>query len=129
MGLLLKSGIPIKDAIGATSAATENRVYRSALAAALPVVESGNTFSKGLEGAGRAFPHMTVTLIDIGEETGTLAETLQYLADYYEEEVDFSLKNLTTALEPILLIGVGIIVGGIVLAIITPIYEVTGNIR
>ena len=71
---------------------------------------------------------MTTTLTDIGEETGTLAETLAYLVSYYEMEVDRTLKDLTTALEPLLLIGIGLIVGGTVLAIITPIYDATGSI-
>lgn len=129
MGLLLKSGVPIKDALEATGRATENRIFRAALSKALTVVESGHTLAEGLQSAGRTFPRMTVTLIDIGEETGTLSQTLEYLADHYEAEVEYALKNLTTALEPILLIGVGILVGGVVLAIVTPIYEVTGNIR
>ncbi len=126
---LLNSGIPIKLALSATADATENRVYRGALRSALPVIGTGRHLAEALRAHRSLFPGVAVTLIEIGEETGTLSQTLNELADHYENEVDYALKNLTTALEPILLIGVGIVVGSIVLAIITPIYQITGSIR
>lgn len=129
LATLLSSGIPIHDALPATADATENRVYRSALLCAIPTIQTGHRLSEALRRDRWLFPSVATTLIDIGEETGTLAETLRELADHYESEVDYALKNLTTALEPVLLIGVGIIVGAVVLAIITPIYEVTGSIH
>lgn len=129
LATLLKSGIPILEALPATAEAIENRVYRRALRNTLPVMQTGRRLAEGLRMSSFIFPGVAVTLIDIGEETGSLSQTLDELADYYEGEVDYALKNLTTALEPILLIGVGLIVGSIVLAIITPIYEVTGSIR
>ncbi len=68
-------------------------------------------------------------MVHVGEESGKLDETLLYLAAFYEEEVDSATKTLTTALEPMLLIGIGLVVGTLALSIITPIYEITGNIR
>ncbi len=129
LGALLGSGIPIRVALPAAAQATENRAFRSDILTALPVLESGRTLAEGLRSAGNSFPAMMTTLIDIGEETGTLTETLAYLAEYYDAEVDYAVKNLTTSLEPILLIVVGALVGGVVLAIITPIYDVTSSIR
>ena len=128
LSTLLDSGIPIREAIPMAAQSTENRVFRQALINTLPTIEAGHTLNDGLRKAKRTFPGMVTTLVEIGEETGTLTETLTYLSDYYESEVDNAIKNLTTALEPILLIFIGIIVGGTVLAIITPIYDVTGSI-
>ncbi len=128
LSTLLKAGIPISSAIPSTAEATGNRVFQRALKKALPSVEAGHTFADGLRRA-HTFPEMASTLIDVAEETGTLTETLDYLAEYYEGEVDYAVKNLTTAIEPMLLIVIGVIVGFTVLAIITPIYDVTGNIR
>ena len=68
-------------------------------------------------------------MIDVGERTGKLEESLLYLADFYEDEIDGVTKNLSTILEPVLLIFIGIVVGFIALAIISPIYELTGSIR
>jgi type IV pilus assembly protein PilC len=129
MGTLLGSGIPIRDAIPAAALSTENRVFRQALMDTAPVIESGRTFSEGLRQSGNIFPMMSKALVEVGEETGTLTETLSYLSDYFDAEVDYAVKNLTNALEPILLILVGLIVGGVVMAIITPIYDVTSSIR
>jgi type II secretory pathway component PulF len=68
-------------------------------------------------------------MITVGEHTGKLDETLLYLADFYEEEIDTLSKNLSTILEPLLLLTVGIIVGFVAIAIISPIYELTGSLR
>lgn len=129
LSTLLKSGVPISEAIPAASETTENRVFRAALNDCVPVIKGGRTFADGLGKSKNVFPSMTKTMVEIGEETGTLTETLAYLSEYFETEVDYAVKNLTNALEPILLIAVGLIVGGVVLSIITPIYEVTSSIR
>lgn len=128
LGTLLRSGVPLPSAIDATAAATGNRVYRGALARTRPLVESGRPLAEGLRSSGKLFPLMAVMLIEIGEQTGTLEETLEELAMHYESEVDYAVRDMTTALEPLLLIIIGIIVGFTVIAIITPIYEVTGRV-
>jgi len=129
LSMLLGSGIPIRDAIPSAATSTENRVFRNALLSTIPVIESGRTFGEGLKQTGNIFPTMSKSLVEVGEETGTLTETLSYLSDYFDSEVDYAVKNLTNALEPILLILVGLLVGGVVMAIITPIYDVTSSIR
>ncbi len=126
---LLASGIPLTQALSSSAMSTENRVFRSALLDCIPFIEQGNSFSEGLRRAGNIFPMMSTTLVQVGEETGTLTQTLKYLSEYFHTEVDYAVKNLTTALEPLLLIFVGLIVGGVVMAIITPIYNVTSSIR
>lgn len=129
LATLLKSGIVVREAIPAAGEAVENRIFRRAILAALPAVEGGRTLSEGLQISGKLFPDMTLSLIAIGEETGELASTLEYLAEYYQSEVDYAIKDLTTALEPALLIGIGLLVGFTVMSIITPLYEVTGSIQ
>ena len=74
-------------------------------------------------------PAIVNKMISVGEKTGKLDDSLIYLSEFYEEEIDDISKNLSTILEPILLIGIGIVVGFIALAIISPIYELTGSVR
>ena len=71
---------------------------------------------------------MVVKMVAVGEQSGRLSETLAYLAGFYENEVDTATKNLTVAIEPILLLAIGLVVGFLALSIITPIYNITGNI-
>lgn len=127
LSVLLSSGIPLHDAVIATANATENRPMRAALQNALKRVENGQPLSLSLENE-KEFPHLVVALISTGEETGNLSEMLQYLSEYYEEQTEFTVKNLTTMLEPALLIGIGILVGFVILSILSPIYSVTGSI-
>ena len=72
---------------------------------------------------------MLVKMIKVGEESGRFEETLFYLADYYELEVDAATKSLSTAIEPFLLVVIGLVVGFLALSIITPIYDITSGIR
>ena len=74
-------------------------------------------------------PPFVVQMIQVGEETGKTSVVLKNLADFYEIEVDNSTKNLSTAIEPILLLCIGLVVGFLALSIITPIYNITGNIH
>ena len=82
-----------------------------------------------LEKNSRLFPPMFSGMIKIGESTGNLEENLTYLAEYYENEVDDVLKNLTAVVEPIMLLFMGLMVGFIALSIITPIYKVTEGVN
>ncbi|MEI8230148.1 MAG: type II secretion system F family protein [Candidatus Peregrinibacteria bacterium] len=128
LGILLKSGVAVREAIPAAAEAVENRLFRRAIKRSMVIVEGGRTLSEGLRTSGSLFPDMTLSLIGIGEETGTLDDTLEYLATYYQGEVDYAIKDLTTALEPVLLITIGIFVGFTVMAIISPLYDVTGSL-
>lgn len=127
LSTLLQSGIPLLTALEATGRAMQNRTFQKAVATLLPHIAAGETFSESIRATGKLFPLLTVTLISVGEESGTLAQTMEYIGVTYEAEVDNSVKNFTTALEPILLIGIGLIVGFTVFAIITPIYNITGG--
>lgn len=128
LATLLRSGIPLPQALAAVASTTSNRVYRRILRNALPLVQSGHTLSEGLRLYRWEIPPMATMLIEIGEQTGTLETALDELATNYETEVDRAVRDMTTAIEPLLLIIIGGIVGFTVIAIITPIYEVTGSV-
>ncbi len=128
MGILLRSGLNIDEAIMITRDTVDNYYYKKALESVSSRIAMGVTASDALRDYDKLFPVLVTRMISIGEESGELEEVLFYLSDFYEIEVDTKTKSLSTALEPILLIVIGIVVAGFALAIITPIYEVTGNI-
>jgi type II secretory pathway component PulF len=106
-----------------------NHYYRVSLHTVNEHVIKGGKLSDNLEIYSSLYPPTVTRMIAVGETSGNMSETLMYLADFYESEVDTAAKTLSTAIEPILLIGVGIMVGFLALSIITPIYDITGNIH
>ncbi|MBI5220617.1 MAG: type II secretion system F family protein [Candidatus Liptonbacteria bacterium] len=124
-GILLKSGIRLVDAMHITSQTMGNLVYRRSLQAAAEDIRQGETLAQSLDKHGRIYPPLVTGLIEIGESTGNLEENLLYLSEYYTKEVQIKTGNLTVLLEPALLLFMGLIVGFVALAIITPIYEAT----
>lgn len=128
LALLLQSGVRITSAIDLVAVSTGNLVYREALIAAGRGLMRGQKISVQFTKKTRLFPSMFAQMISVGEATGTLSGTFSYLSDMYEEEVKELTKNLTTLLEPILMIGMGLIVGFIAISIITPIYSLTQNL-
>lgn len=126
---LLKSGTPIIKALKVSADATGNPYYRRELyTMAEKEISKGVSFGGSLKHREEMFPKMFISLISIGERTGTMENVLDSLADFYEEEVDSALKTLVSALEPTLLIVMGIIVGAIAISIILPIYSLVGGI-
>ena len=128
LGTLLKSGLNIDEAMQITQTTVGNYYYVRALTAINSRVRKGTKLSKNLEQYKDLFPVMVSRMIKVGEESGGLEETLLYLANFYEVEVETSTKSLSTIIEPILLIVIGLIVGFLALSIITPIYNITGNV-
>ena len=129
LGVLLKSGVHIIEALGITSHSLVNLVYQKHLRAAAEGVGSGAFVSVHLKKHPRYFPLIAANMIEIGENTGNLAENLNYLAEFYEGEVDDFVKNLSNILEPILLLFMGGIVGFIALSFITPLYQLSQGLR
>lgn len=129
LGTLLKSGLPIDEAIAITRDSASNYYYYLAIDEVSKRLGSGSSLFSLLTKHEKYFPKLVTQMIKVGEESGRLEETLFYLAGYYEEEVDNDTKTLSTTIEPILLIFVGLIVGFLALSIITPIYSITGNIE
>lgn len=129
LSLLLKSGTKIVEAIQITAETTYNLVYKKELQKASELAKTGEYLSKHFATREHLFAPIMTNMIAVGENTGNLTENLSYLSDYYEETVDDFTKNLSTVLEPLLLVVLGIVVGFIALAVILPIYQVTQHVR
>lgn len=122
-GLLTSAGIPLLESIGIVSDLTDNPVFKKALKEAYAGVEKGLPFSSLLISG--VFPKIISQMVKVGEETGKVDEVFFKLADYFESESDHMIKNLTVAIEPIVLVILGIGVAFLVISIILPIYKLT----
>lgn len=130
LGLMLKSGVTLVPALKTEYEATENLVYKTYLKRLINAAETGRALSEEMRMHRFTFlPAIMTKMVGIGEKTGKLDETLLYLGDFFEEEVDETTKNLSTIIEPVLLLVIGLIVGFVALAIISPIYQLTGSIK
>jgi type II secretory pathway component PulF len=129
--ILLKSSMPIVEATEKAQQAISNLEMKMILQRFRLQLEQGNPLAASLHQADThsIIPTLAVRLFAVGNETGKLEETCAYLHDYYEQDIEIRTKNLTTLLEPVLLIIIGLVVGFVALAIISPIYELTGSIR
>lgn len=129
-GTLLQSAVPAVRGLEVTAGTLSNLTFRADLLAVSEMLAQGTSIADALSDERfQEFPPLVSKMILVGERTGRLPETLLYLGDFYEEEIDTFTKNLTTILEPLLLLGIGLVVGFVALAIISPIYELTGSIR
>lgn len=128
MGTLLRAGINIGEAIQITSNTVRNERFRLALANVREEVEKGVSMASLLADHPKVFPPLVSHMISVGEKTGRLEETYDYITQFYEDDVDGMAKNLATLMEPVLLIIIGIFVAGITISIIAPIYNFIGNI-
>ncbi|MBI2013732.1 MAG: type II secretion system F family protein [Candidatus Colwellbacteria bacterium] len=129
LGLLLKSGTKIVEAISATSDTVANLVYKESLKKAAEEVTRGEALYKRFDKHPSLFPPTVTRMVQIGEQTGNLDSNLAYLSEFYENELDGTVKNLSSVLEPILMVVMGLLVGFVAISIIMPIYEVTQGIR
>lgn len=129
LGTLLRSGLNIDEALEVTKDTLGNFYYSRAIGKVSQSISKGTKLSDNLREFDNLFPTMVTRMIMVGEKSGKLEDTLFYLADFYEAEVDNATKSLSTAIEPLLLIVIGFVVGFLALSIITPIYNVTGNIN
>jgi type IV pilus assembly protein PilC len=128
MGTMLKSGVTIDDVIPIATNVLTNVRYRSAMQKIQTEVGQGKTLAESFSQYHVLFPALYVRMTRVGEESGTLGDTFLYLATFYEEDISDATKNLSTLLEPLLLVGIGLMVGTVALSIISPIYAVVGNI-
>lgn len=122
-GLLTSAGIPLLESIGIVSDLTDNPIFKKTLRDAYAGVEKGLPFSSLLTVS--VFPQIVGQMIRVGEETGKVDEIFLKLADYFESESDHLIKNLTVAIEPLVLVILGIGVAFLVISIILPIYKLT----
>ncbi len=129
LGLLLKSGVKLGEALTITSETTKNLAYRRQYVLLGEAVNRGEKMSVHLAKNRRLFPDMFSHMVAVGEKSGTLSDTLVYLSEMYEAEVDDFTKNLSTLIEPFLMVVMGLVVGFIAVSIITPIYGITQNLH
>jgi type IV pilus assembly protein PilC len=128
LGTLLQSGVPILDALEICARTSGNVIIESAVMGVRQSISEGKNMAEPLTAAG-VFPEMVVQMIAVGEQTGALDQMLAKVADFYEEETDIAVASLTSALEPILMIGVGGMVGVVLMAMYLPIFSLAGNIK
>ncbi len=127
MSTLLSSGVPILDGLEITARTAGNAIVEDAIMAVRKGVESGLTIAQPLRESG-VFPSMVIQMISVGEQTGALDAMLSKIADFYEEEVDQAVANMLTLMEPVMILFLGITVGGLVIAMYLPIFDMIGKL-
>ena len=127
LSTLLASGVPILDGLDITARTSGNAIIEDAILTTRTGIERGETVSGPLRET-NVFPSMVVQMINVGETTGALDAMLSKIADFYEEEVDTAVAGLLTLLEPIMIAFLGVIVGGIVIAMYLPIFDLISKL-
>jgi type IV pilus assembly protein PilC len=122
LGTLVSSGVAILDGLEITAKTSGNRVLHDAIMESRSSIAGGETISEPLRKSG-VFPPMVVSMINVGEQTGGLDEMLTKIADFYDEEVDAAVEALLAAMEPIMIVFLGVIVGGMIVAMYLPIFD------
>ena len=129
LGTLLSSGVPALESLSTATETAKNLLFKKELKLTEEKVQEGKSISWAMLNAEKTvFPPLFFKMIEIGEKTGNLSDSLLYLADFYEEEIDEVSKNLSQLLEPVLLVFIGLVVGFLALAIISPIYQLTSSV-
>lgn len=130
LGVLLKSGLPMLDSLSITTNTLSNLKFIDDLKEIREQVKEGKSIFKSMDKKKyNEFDKLTTRMIDVGEKSGNLEEMLIYLSDYYDSDIDNITKNLSNLLEPVLLLIIGLVVGFVALAVISPIYSLVGGIR
>ncbi|MBI2458726.1 MAG: type II secretion system F family protein, partial [candidate division NC10 bacterium] len=122
LGTLISSGVAILDGLDITARTAGNKVVEAAILKTRSSISEGKTIAEPLKDSG-VFPPMVVQMIAVGEQTGALDAMLGKIADFYDEEVDTAVGNLTSLLEPMLMVFLGVIIGGVVIAMYLPIFK------
>ncbi len=128
LGTLIASGVPIMQSLEVVSKAIDNTVIGSAIDAVRASIREGQTIAIPLQFSG-VFPPMVVQMAKVGEETGALEQMLEKVADFYDVEVESTVASLTSMLEPILIIFMGVIVGAMVISLYLPIFQLATGVR
>lgn len=126
---LLRSGIPIVESLGVAGKSIPNTLYQEAIASAAERVKVGKPLTEVLAEHEKLFPFLIVQMLQVGEETGTLETILEQIATHIESQIDATLKNMSSIIEPLLLLVIGGAVGALAYALIIPIYNIGTNIQ
>jgi type IV pilus assembly protein PilC len=122
LGTLVSSGVAILDGLDITARTAGNKIVEMAVQKTRASISEGKTIAEPLKESG-VFPPMVVQMIAVGEQTGALDAMLGKIADFYDEEVDQAVANLTSLLEPMLMVFLGVVIGGVVIAMYLPIFK------
>ncbi len=128
LGTLISSGVSILEGLEITAKTAGNRVIQDAIMASRASIAGGDTIAQPLQKS-KVFPPMVISMIAVGEQTGGLDEMLSKIADFYDEEVDAAVSNLLSLLEPIMIVFLGVVVGGMVVAMYLPIFDMINAVQ
>jgi type IV pilus assembly protein PilC len=128
LGTLIQSGVTILDALEITAKTAGNKVLQVAIKKSVISIAEGDTITGPLKESG-VFPPMVIQMISVGEKTGGLDEMLSKIADFYDEEVDAAVSALTGLIEPVVIVVMGAVIGGILIAMYLPMFDIIGKIN
>jgi type IV pilus assembly protein PilC len=127
LGTLISSGVPILEGLDITARTSGNAVIEKAISQTRKAVEAGRSLVDPLKETD-VFPGMVTQMIGVGEQTGAMDAMLQKIADFYEDEVDAAVKDMLTAIEPIMIVFLGVVVGGVVISMYLPLFSLIGKL-
>lgn len=127
MGTMLGSGVAILDALDIVAKTSGNKVVENAIYSVRTGIAEGRTMADPLQASG-VFPAMVCQMIAVGESTGALDAMLEKIADFYDEEVDQAVENLTAMIEPMMIVFLGVVIGGLIVAMYLPIFKLAGAV-
>ena len=125
LSTLISGGLPIASALQTVGEIVGNSRYKEVIFEARDQVRKGETISSVLSAAPEVFPPVFVQMTLVGERTGTLDSTLMNIVNFYKKEIDRTIDNLLSILEPLLIVILGVVVAGLMLAILLPLYQMT----
>jgi type IV pilus assembly protein PilC len=128
LGTLIASGVAILDGLEITARTSGNRVIQDAIMASRASIAGGDTIAAPLQRSA-VFPPMVISMIAVGEQTGGLDEMLTKIADFYDDEVDTAVGNLLALLEPVMIVFLGVVVGGMIVAMYLPIFDMINAVQ
>jgi type IV pilus assembly protein PilC len=127
LGTLISSGVPILEGLDITARTSGNAVVEKAISQTRKAVEAGRSLVEPLKET-EVFPGMVTQMIGVGEQTGAMDAMLSKIADFYEDEVDAAVKDMLTAIEPIMIVFLGVVVGGVVISMYLPLFSLIGKL-
>jgi type IV pilus assembly protein PilC len=127
LATMITSGVPILDALEIVAKTAGNKVVENAITETRQSISEGKTMAEPLEESG-VFPSMVCQMISVGEATGAMDAMLNKIADFYDDEVDSAVDALTSLMEPVMMVFLGVIIGGLVVAMSLPVFKLAGSI-
>jgi len=127
LGTMVSSGVPILDALNITAKTAGNKTVETAIYSVRKAISEGQTMANPLAESG-VFPSMVCQMVAVGESTGALDSMLEKIADYYDDEVDSAVDNLTSMIEPFMMVFLGVTIGGLVISMYLPIFKMAGMV-